>query len=78
MNWFGRKNNKSGLTVAIEKMAANPSVENQKHFAEVLSSYAENGTWVPMPVCQDQNGYRLKIIKSRESIMRQCVLMMLM
>ena len=65
MGWFCKKTNKSELSIAIETLAASPSVENQKNFASIISAYVENGTWVPMPIHQDKKGYRLKIIESR-------------
>jgi hypothetical protein len=64
MGWFFKKS-KSELTKAIEKLASNPSVNNQKNFAKVLTNYVEAGEWVPMPIREDKNGYRLKIIESR-------------
>lgn len=65
MGWFTKKKNKSALSIAIEKLAHSPSVENQKNFASIISAYVENGTWVPMPIHHDEKGYRLKIIESR-------------
>ena len=41
MGWFSKKSNKSELSIAIEKLATNPSVENQKNFAKVIGSYVE-------------------------------------
>ena len=57
MGWFTKRQNKSELGIAIEKLAKNPSVENQKNFASIISAYVENGTWVPMPSHQDEKGY---------------------
>lgn len=65
MGWFRKKESKSELGIAIEKLANSPYVENQKIFAKTISSYVENGTWVHMPIHQDEKGYRLKIIESR-------------
>lgn len=65
MGFFTKKSNKSELGAAIDKLASNASVENQKNFAKVLGSYVENETWVHMPVHQDGNGYGLKIVESR-------------
>ncbi len=66
MGWFTKKSPKSELTLAIEKLASNPSVENQEHFAKILNHYVESGAWVYMPTCQDENGFRLHIVESRE------------
>lgn len=65
MGWFSKKSNKSELSLVIEKLATSPSVENQKNFAKTICSYVENGTWVHMPIHQDEKGFRLKIIESR-------------
>lgn len=65
MSWSGEKESKSELSLAIEKLASSTSVENQKNFASVICSYVENGTWVPMPIHQEEKGMRLKIIESR-------------
>ena len=65
MGWFTKKESKSEFTIAIECLASNPSVANQKNFAKSLVSYVENNRWVPMPICEDENGYKFKIIHSR-------------
>jgi len=62
MGWFGITK-KSELGRAIKKLSVDPSIENQKFFGRVLSSYVENGTWIHMPVRKDENGFRLKIIE---------------
>jgi len=64
MGWFSKKANKSELSLSIEKLASIPSVENQRNFAKVISSYVEKGTWVPIPIHQDEKGYRLKITEN--------------
>ncbi len=56
---------KSELSIAIENLATNPSVENQKQIAMVLTSYVEKNSWVPIPVHQDTNGYQFKIVENR-------------
>lgn len=65
MGWFFKKENKSELTLAIEKLESNASAENQENFAKILNRYVESGTWVYMPTHQDEKGYRLKIVASR-------------
>lgn len=65
MSWFKKKTSKSELSIAVEKMVSSPSVENQKNFASVISTYVEKEIWVPIPIHQDEKGYRLKIIESR-------------
>ena len=62
MGWFSKKTNKSELSTAIDKLASSPSVEDQKKFANVISSHVEEETGGPMPIHQDENGNRLKII----------------
>lgn len=64
MGWFTKKESKSELTLEIEKLASNPSANNQISFAKTLTNYVEAGTWIPMPIHKDENGYRLKIIES--------------
>ncbi len=65
MGWFSKKENKSDLTLAIEKLESNTSVENQENFAKTLTRYVEGGTWIHMPIRRDERGYRLKIVESR-------------
>lgn len=65
MGWFTKKESKSELTTAIERLASDPSVANQISFAKLLTSYVENDVWVPMPISEDENGYKFKIIQSR-------------
>ena len=65
MGWFFKKENKSELTLAIEKLESNASAENQENFAKILNRYVESGTWIYMPIHQDEKGYRLKIVASR-------------
>ncbi len=65
MGWFTKKLPKSELTVAIEKLESNASVENQEHFAKIINHYVDNGLWIYMPIHKDENGFRLKIIESR-------------
>ena len=50
MRWFFKKENKSELTLAIEKLESNASAENQENFAKILNRYVESGTWIYMPI----------------------------
>ena len=65
MGWFTKKSPKSELTLAIEKLESNASVQNQENFAKILNHYVESSTWIYMPTHQDANGFRLKIVESR-------------
>ena len=65
MGWFLKKEIKSDLTLAIEKLESNATVENQENFAKILNRYVESGTWIYMPIHQDEKGYGLKIVESR-------------
>ncbi len=65
MGWFSNKTNKSELSLAIDKLASSQSVESQRNFANILSSYVENKTWVHMLAHKDEDGYSLKIVERR-------------
>lgn len=65
MGWFTKKESRSELTLEIEKLSSNPSVNNQKSFARTLTNYVEDNIWVPMPILEDQKGYKLKIVQNR-------------
>lgn len=57
------KPKKSELSLAIERLKSDQSIESQQNFAKVLSSYVKNQIWVPIPTQKDEHGERLDIFE---------------
>ena len=55
----------SALFQILEKLKKSQGPAVMMELSRVLKDYVDKGTWVPMPVINDSNGSRLRIVESR-------------
>jgi len=55
----------SALFQILEKLRKSQGPAVMMELSRVLKDYVDKGTWVPMPVINDSNGSRLRIVESR-------------
>ena len=55
----------SDLFLVLDKLKKTQGPAVMAELSRILKAYVDGGTWVPMPIIDDPNGYRLRIVEAR-------------